>query len=324
MLKLAYSQFGNPAAVVHPAEAGVPEPGAGEVRLRMVRSPIHNHDLATIRGIYGVRPQLPATGGSELLGVVDAVGPNVSGIAQGARVACTTRGAWAQYVLAPASSLVPVPEAVPDNEAAQLISMPLSAMVLLDDLRVRAGDWIVQNAANGAVARIVDAEARSRGINVIGLVRSEETAQQLREFGAQHVVVTQGDWPKRVREVTGGAPVVRAIDSVAGSGTLELQRLLGEGGELIVFGALSGEAMRLDPGLMIERQLIVRGFWMTALGKHPDGGARLAKAMQRVVELAARRELPLAVAGEYALTDVRDALIAAESPGRNGKVLLTP
>lgn len=321
MIALRYSEFGEPAGVVAPVEIPTPEPAAGQARLRMVRSPIHNHDLATIRGVYGAKPRLPAIPGSELLGIVDAVGDDSSAIKTGMRVACTTQGAWAEYTLAPTGSLIPVPDAITDDLACQLIAMPMSALVLLDELHVSAGDWIVQNAGNGAVGRILMREATKRGINVIGLVRSEETARQLREFGAPHVVVTEGEWIKHVHEITKGAPIVRAIDSVAGPHSMELQRLLADRGELIVFGGLAGQAMRLDPSLMISRELVARGFWMSAWGRHPENAPRMMQAIGRIFELAVNGELPLSVGGVYPLSDARTAIKAAETPGRTGKIL---
>lgn len=313
MIALQYEAFGEPAELLRPAEVAMPEPAAGLVRVQMVRSPIHNHDLATIRGVYGVRPRLPAIGGSELLAVAD-----------GKRVVCSAQGAWAGYALARADSLIPVPDAIGDDNACQLLAMPLSALILLDELRVSSGDWIAQNAANGAVGRILLREAAARGINVVNLVRSEETAQHLRAFGARHVVVTQGRWLDDVREVTGGAPIVRAVDSVAGAQSMLMQRLLAPRGELIIFGGLAGEPMRLDPSLMISNETIVRGFWMTAFMQREENRPRIAAAMKRVFELAMQGELPLATAGVYSLSEVREAVVASEAPGRTGKILFKP
>ncbi len=324
MIALQYSTFGEPTEVVTPVDLPRPEPGSGQTRLRMVRSPIHNHDLATIRGVYGVKPKLPAIPGSEMLGIVDAIGEDDSGIQKGMRVATITQGAWAHYALAATAQLLPVPESIEDDLACQLLAMPLSALVLLEELRVSVGDSIVLNAANGAVGRILIREATKRGINAIGLVRSEETARQLREFGAPHVVVTEGDWAKHINEITKGAPVVRAIDSIAGTHSMELQRILGQRGELIVFGGLAGQAMRLDPGLMISRELVVRGFWMTAWSRRPENASRMAHVTQRVFELAELGELPLSVCAVYSLNDASAALKAAETPGRGGKVLFKP
>ncbi len=324
MIALQYSQFGNPLDVLAAVDIDSADPGAGQVRLRLLRSPIHNHDLATIRGVYGVKPELPAIGGSEMLGIVDAVGVDAPNVNEGARVVCGTQQAWAEYALAPASALIPVPESIADDQACQLLAMPLSALVLLDELGVQSGDWIVQNAANGTVGRILVREATHRGINVVSLVRSEETAQQLRDFGAPHVVVTEGEWTARVNEIVSGSPIVRVVDSVAGSQSIHLQHLLAKGGELIVFGGLAAEPMRLDPGLLISREQHVRGFWMTAWMKRPENASRMTSAMHRVFELALAGDLPISAAGVYSLSESYAALTAAQAPGRSGKILFKP
>jgi len=135
MQALTHSAFGEPAAVISLAEIPKPEPGPGEVRLRMLRSPIHNHDLATIRGVYGYKPKLPATAGTEMIGIVDACGEGVSQPAVGTRVAYLSRWGWAEYVVATASQCVPIPDGISDDMGAQMLAMPFSAVVLLDELR---------------------------------------------------------------------------------------------------------------------------------------------------------------------------------------------
>ena len=79
MRSVVFERFGEPSEVLDTAERPIPQPGPGEIRVRLVLSPIHNHDLWTIRGTYGVKPALPATGGTEALGIVDALGEGVSG-----------------------------------------------------------------------------------------------------------------------------------------------------------------------------------------------------------------------------------------------------
>src|SRR5579862_1731331 len=97
MIALQFASFGQPTDVVAPKDIDKPEPGKGEIRLKLVLSPIHNHDLATIRGTYGIKPPLPAVGGSEMVGVVDAIGEGVTGISPGQRMTTMLRGAWAQF-----------------------------------------------------------------------------------------------------------------------------------------------------------------------------------------------------------------------------------
>ncbi|MBV8490911.1 MAG: zinc-binding dehydrogenase [Candidatus Eremiobacteraeota bacterium] len=322
MKALEFATFGEPVDVIALADAPTPEPPAGHVRLKLVRSPIHNHDLATIRGVYGVKPPLPAIGGTEMLGIVDALGDGAGNVTVGQRVAAMTRGAWAEYALVPATGLVPLPDAISDDAGAQLLAMPLSAVVLFDTLAVKAGDWIVQNAANGAVGRILMRVAQDAGVNVINLVRRQSAADELASYGAKHVVIASDDaWPQRVRELAGSAEIVRAVDSVCDAQSMPLNRLLAPFGEHVIFGALSGRALALDPGALIFGQTVVRGFWMSAWMTAASDADRL-QAMQRVFGLAMQGQLPLPVASVHPLADAAAALKAAETPGRPGKVLL--
>ncbi|PTT35108.1 alcohol dehydrogenase, partial [Stenotrophomonas sp. HMWF022] len=179
-----YSTFGNPADVLAVADAALPEPGPGEVRIRTVLASIHNHDLLTVRGLYGYKPTLPATGGSEALGVIDALGEGVDGLQIGQRVAAASvHGTWAEAFIAPARMVIPMPESIPDEMAAQLIAMPLSALMLLEFLHVEPGQWVVQNTANGAVGKSLAMLATARGVHVANLVRNAEAVAQLQALG---------------------------------------------------------------------------------------------------------------------------------------------
>lgn len=323
MNALTYSRTGEPVEVLSIADVPPPSPPPGTVRIRMVRSPIHNHDLMTVRGLYGIKPALPAVAGSELLGIVDACGEGVTHLGQGQRVATITAGAWAELVLTPAKACVPIPDALSDEVACQLLAMPMSALVLLDELRVDPGAWIVQNAAAGAVGKILVRLAQARGVNVVNLVRSRASADELLAVGARHVVVGDDDaWPTRILEIAGG-PVARVIDSVCDRTAVALQRLLAKHGEYVIFGALAAEGPRFDPGAFISNELVMRGFWMTAWTARASDAARMS-ALERIFALALADELPLPVAAVYPLADAAEALAKAQRPGRAGKVLFRP
>ena len=188
-----YNAFGAPAEVLHLAERPVSEPGPGEIRGRMVLSPIHNHDLWTISGEYGVKPPLPAIGGTEALGVVDKLGEGVTTPAVGQRVtASSIVGAWAEYFIARAAAVVPVPDAISDEVACQLIAMPLSAMMALVDLGVKPGQWMIQNAATGAVGKTLAMIAKAKGIHVVNIVRRREGVAELGKLGIEQCGVDRG------------------------------------------------------------------------------------------------------------------------------------
>src|SRR3546814_3865264 len=124
MRSAIHHQFGDPTNVLVPGDSPLPEPAPGEVRIRMQLAPIHNHDLLTVRGQYGYKPALPAIGGSEGLGVVDALGAGVEGLSVGQRVAAASgRGTWAEYFVAPARMVVPMPDARSEEHTSELQSL---------------------------------------------------------------------------------------------------------------------------------------------------------------------------------------------------------
>jgi NADPH2:quinone reductase len=322
MRSVVLKRFGHPREVLAVEDRPVPEPGPGQIRLKTVLSPIHNHDLAIIRGVYGYKPTLPAIVGSEALGVVDRLGPGVEHLAVGQRVAAMGQGAWAEYSLAAAATAVPVPPGVPDEGACQLVAMPFSAYLLIEDLALRPGEWMIQNAAGGAVGRIVNTLAREREIKVINLVRRQSSAGELAAEGVEHLLATDDpEWPSKVAAETGGAPVLRALDSVGGKAANDLMSVLAPGGVLVSFGALSGHSLSIDPGHLIFKQTTVKGFWASPRAAAASPADRV-RMVTDLVRLIAAGKLPLRVAATYELGEVAEAVVASETPGRLGKVAL--
>ena len=323
MRSVIYSSFGNPADVLQVAERSTPNPGAGQVRIKSTLSPIHNHDLWTIRGQYGYKPQLPAVGGTEVAGVIDAVGEGVGHLKPGQRVVVAgIYEAWADYVLAPAAGVVPLPDAISDETGCQLIAMPLSAVMLLEYLHLEPGQWFIQNTANGAVGKTLAMLAGARGINVVNLVRREAGIAELAEVGIGNAVSTESDgWKKQVRDIVGGAPLVAGVDSVGGDASGDIFGLLGENGTLVSFGAMSGELMRISSGDAIFKQATVKGFWASKIFE-VTSGADKARMIGELLRLAASGELKLPVEAIFDVGNVAQAAAASEKSARKGKVLL--
>lgn len=325
MRALIHSSFGDPRTVLSVEERPLPEPGPGQVRVRTLLATIHNHDLWTIRGTYGFTPELPARSGTEAVGVVDALGDGVTGLAPGQRVVTGgTFGVWAEYFVADAAGLIPVPDGLPDEAAAQLVSMPFSAVSLMRSLDLQPGDRMVQNAANGAVGRMVAQIGVARGIDVIGLVRRAEGVAELREQGIANVVATDGDgWRDEVADLTGGAPIVAGVDSVGGDASAEVVSLLAENGTMVVFGAMASPDMRIPSGDVIFKQLTIRGFWGSRVNRELDAETKKLLFGQLMGHVLAG-ELTLPVDGTYAFDDIAEAVAATMTAGRVGKVLLRP
>lgn len=323
MRSALHNEFGEPADVLTFGDSPVPEPGPGEVRIRMRLAPIHNHDLWTILGQYGYKPTLPAVGGSEGLGVIDALGEGVQGLAVGQRVtAASGRGTWAEAFVANARMVIPMPDAIPDEIAAQLVAMPLSALMLLEFLQVERGQWIVQNAANGAVGKTLAMLGAARGLRVLSLVRRDAGVEEMKAIGIGDVLSTaDANWKDAARRLLGDARAAAAVDSVGGEASADLVSLLGEAGTLVAFGSMGGEPMRIPSGDVIFRHLVVKGFWGSKVSRDMslDDKRRL---VGELLQRAAAGELRLPVDAVFDLEDAAQAAAASLRPGRGGKVLL--
>jgi NADPH2:quinone reductase len=325
MRALVQQKFGDPAEVLEVQEVPAPQPGPGEVLVRVLLSPVHNHDLWTARGTYGFKPEMPARSGTEFVGVVETLGEGVDGLAVGQRVASGgTFGAWAEFVVATAQTLIPVPDAIGDESASQLVSMPFSAIALLDSLELAEGDWFVQNAANGAVGRLVAQLAAARGIHVLGLVRRADGVAELRAQGIGDVVATDDDgWRDRVREIVGDAPIRAGVDSVGGAAAGDVVSLLAEGGRLVVFGAMASPTLEISSGDVIFKQVTVTGFWGSKVFPAMAAGKRAALLGELVTGIASGA-LTLTVEHVYSLEQIAEAARGNAAPGRRGKILLRP
>ena len=324
MRAVVADRLGGPS-VLQVKEVPTPEPGPREVRVRMLASPIHNHDLWTVRGSYGYKPDLPARAGTEAVGVVDALGAEVTGLEVGQRVVTGgTFGVWADYFVAKAGALMPVPEGLSDQTAAQLVAMPFSALSLLDTLDLQPGDWLAQNAANGAVGRLVAQLAQARGVKVLGLVRRAAGVDELGALGIEDVVATDTDgWRDRATQVTGGAPVRVGVDSVGGSATGDLVSVLAEHATLVVFGAMASSTVQIPSGDVIFKDVRVKGFWGSRVSADMAADKRAA-LMTELHERVASGSLVLPVEATYPFEQVADAARANATPGRTGKILLRP
>ncbi|WP_339760834.1 zinc-binding dehydrogenase [uncultured Sulfitobacter sp.] len=319
-----HDSFGEPIDVLNAVEVNKPTAGAGEVLIKMTLSPIHNHDLWTIRGNYGYKPELPgAIGGSEALGTIEAVGEGVDDAMIGKRVTIAgVHGTWAEYFVAPATGVLPLPDMISDVAGAQLIAMPFSAISLLETLRAKKGDWIIQTAANGAVGKIMVTLAKARGINLLNLVRRDEAVKELTDTGIENVLSTSdADWVQKSRDIIGAAGAASAIDSVGGDISADLVELLGLDGELVVFGTATGAPMPLSSGALIMKHITVKGFWGSRVSGDMDPEER-KRLITELVTLVAKGELVLEDGGVFDLDDVAKAMKAALTPGRAGKVMI--
>nr|WP_313973415.1 zinc-binding dehydrogenase [uncultured Psychrobacter sp.] len=325
MRSATYDHFGKPTEVLSLGDSPIPEPKANEVRVKTILASIHNHDLLTVRGQYGFKPEMPAIGGSEALGVIDAVGSEVKDLKVGQRVAAASvQATWAEYFVAAANMVFPIPDSLEDEMAAQLIAMPLSALMLLEFLEVESGQWVIHNAANGAVGKSLAMLAAARGVKTINVVRSSEAIKELEALDIKNNVNTEDDdWKAQVKSIIGDDKISAAVDSVGGENSGELLSLLGHGGTFAAFGAMSGKPMMLNPTNLIFKQATVKGFWgsKTSQEMNVENKQRL---IDELIERATSGKLHLPVEAVFNLADIKKAVDGKLQSGKSGKVLLKP
>lgn len=321
-----FAEFGEPERVLGTESVPTPQPAPGEAVVRMRVRPINPSDLSVVRGRYGDLPALPATPGLEGMGEVESLAEGVDSVAVGQRVVPLgiSPGTWAERIAVPAATLLPVPDAVSDEAAAQIVVNPLTAWVLItDELEVQPGEWLLQSAAGSTLGRVVLQLARARGFRTINVVRRHEQAQELLALGADEVIVSDREGiAERVREITDGEGVAKAIDAVGGDTGAGMAAALAARGTLIAYGRLSQEPMPLDTGLQIFRGTTIRGFWLARwFGEVSREHAE--RAIVTVLGMMADGAIDPPVEARYDLADVREAVAHAERPGRAGKVILT-
>lgn len=326
MRALRFHRHGTPADVLQIDDRETPEPGPGEVRIRLSHRPINPADLSAITGSYGSLRDLPATGGNEGMGTVDALGSDVSGLSVGQRVVkLGDAPTWQEAVVVTAEDALPVPNGLADAAAAQLFVNPLTAHLLLEAAPgLVPGSTLILTAGASTVSRIVTQMAVRRGLRPIAVVRSGEHRSALEALGATVVVADENSDAARaaLAEATGGSGAAAVFDAVAGdAGALALSAV-GDGGVHVVYGALSRSPLPVDPAALLYRGVVVRGVWRTRWFREaPRSVSR--PALAGLARDAAAGVFDLPVEATVDLADFGDALAAATARGRLGKVLLT-
>lgn len=323
MKTIQLEKTGQPADVLQVVQKPTPQPASGEILVKIIASPINPSDISFVQGRYGIRPELPSGAGFEGVGVVEAVGEGVR-LPVGSRVSFTGVGSWGEYVVVNQKAAIPLPDAIPDEIAAQLFVNPFTAWAMVEESGVQPGEWLMITACGSAYGKLVIQLCQKKGIKTIGTVRRDDLNEDLKKLGLNEVVNTETEnLPKRVLEITEGQGVKCVLDSVGGTTTEEAMKCVAQGGKLLIFGLLSQKNPRLDVGLMIFKEITIQGFWLTEWMRKADSQVR-AQVGQSVIGWLASGEVELPVEATYGLDDIAKAVQHADAPGRWGKVLLKP
>jgi NADPH2:quinone reductase len=299
----------------------LPEPKAGEVRIRVEAAGVNFIDTYQRSGLYPL--PLPFTLGMEAAGIVTAVGAGVTGFSPGERVvSARVSGAYADEAIVPAAHLVPLPEAVSSQQAAALLLQGLTAHYLAcDTYSLKPGDTALVHAAAGGVGLLLVQIAKLRGARVIGTAGSEDKAILAREAGADEVVLySKDDFAAAARRFTGGRGVDVVYDGV-GRDTFEGSlNSLRPRGMLASFGNASGPVAPFSPLLLSQKGSLY--FTRPTLVHYTRTTAELRSRTDDLFGWLAAGRLSVRIGASFPLAEAAEAHRALEGRKTTGKVVL--
>jgi NADPH2:quinone reductase len=309
--------------VLQLAELPIPEPGPGQVLIRVEAVGVNFIEIYFRKGVY--KAVLPLTPGSEAAGTVEELGPGVKGFAVDEVVASTSvLGSYAEYALVPAAQLVKVPAGLSPEQAAAAMLQGMTAHYLSHStFPLKAGQTALVHAGAGGVGLLLTQMAMRLGARVITTVSTPEKAKLSREAGASDVILyTKKDFETEVKRLTGGKGVDVVYDSVGKTTFDGSLNCLKPRGLLALFGAASGPVPPFDPILLNKKGSLF--ITRPSLTHYVATRAELEWRAGDVLNWVVKGELKLRTEFSYPLTEAAQAQTDMEARKTTGKVLLEP
>jgi len=322
MKAVRVEQFGGLEAL-KVVDLPLPEPGEGEARVKLEVIGVNFLDIYQRIGRY--QGTLPFTLGQEAAGTVDAVGPNVTEVKRGDRVAyAMVQGSYAEYAVVTAWRLVPIPAGVDASQAVAGMVQGMTAHYLtFSTYPLKAGETALVHAAGGGTGQLLVQVAKLRGARLIGTVSTEEKAQLAREAGADEVILyTQTDFESEVKRLTDSKGVDVVYDSVGKDTFDKSLNCLRRRGYMVLYGASSGAVPPLDPQVLNAKGSL----YLTRpyLGHYTADRAELSARANAVFNWIASGELKVRIDKTFPLAEVAEAHRYLEERKSKGKILLIP
>ena len=304
-------------------EVAVPEPGQGQALVRHTAVGVNFIDTYQRSGLYPV--PLPSGTGNEGAGVVEAVGPGVTAVKKGDRVAYTGQiGAYSEKRLVPAERLVRIPEGISDEQAASMMLKGMTVQYLIHrTYPVKKGDTVLWHAAAGGVGLIACQWLKALGATVIGTVGSDEKAKLAKAHGADHVInYSKENFVEKVKALTGGKGVPVVYDAVGKStweGSLDCLRPLGM---MVSFGNASGAVPPFNPGILSQKGslYLTRPTLFTYTASRQD----LEATSRSLFEVVKSGKVRIEITARYKLADAAQCHRDLEGRKTTGSVILLP
>src|SRR5437016_1670117 len=324
MRQLQLMAHGEPSDVIKLKTIAEPVLGQEEVLVSMEAAPLNPSDFLLIRGLYGVRPALPSSVGAEGVGRVIETGSKVDVALRGTRVLILPtyeQGTWADQVVVPVRNIVPMSTEADPVQLAMIGINPATAYVLLSRyVSLMPGDWIGQTAANSAMGQYIIALAKLAGVRTLNVVRREDAAEEVRQWGGDRVVLQGDNLHEDIERALDGKKLSLVLDTVGGTAVAALARSLKTGGSIVLYAVLSGQFPAISPKDLIYRDLSLHGFWLMNWIRNAPR-TEIQEIYQKLGDLVADGSLYAAVEHVYPLEQFKEAFTRSLRSHRGGKIL---
>ena len=352
MKALVFEKYGKAGNVLQLKDIPEPELGNGQVKVRMLLSPVNPSDIFnTIEGTYrnavgrtiwnhgrpehefsvdpeGERmiPQLPHIPGLEGVGIVVEAGKGLRAkFLLGKRVAVVgaAKGNWQEYNVVEDKQALPISSSLSDEQAASSFVNPVTAYLMVKEvLKCREGEYLIQSAANSELGKMVTRLGKEFGFKTINLVRNKDQAPHLKSLGANEVIdISSEDLKARVHQITDGMGVKYALDPVGGELGSSMLQCLGVGGKMVVYGTLSSQPLSFSARDLMTPLASIEGFFLTNWMADKSLFKKLS-VIRKVGKLVQKGVLGTETGQVFNIEDFQQAIEAVNQPGNKGKVLL--
>jgi NADPH2:quinone reductase len=308
---------------MHVAQAPKPGVRPGMVLIRVHAAGINFADVLFLRGEYLIQPRLPDIPGLEAAGVIEEVAPDVKEFKPGMRVAAFARKSYAEYCIAPASAVIPLPDFLSFEDGAAFPIQVLTAWHLLHTCyRTDTGKTVVVHAAAGGVGLVAVQIAKAAGARVIGTVSSDSKAAVARRHGADEIInYSTHDFAAETKRLTEGRGADLILDAVGKPTFAKGLECLAPFGQTILYGRAGGTPDPLDPSSLFDKSIKAGAFALPVVFQFPD---LMREGIKGSLALIRNGQLKIVIGKTFPLEQATEALSFIESRASVGKLLLIP
>lgn len=333
---IRYHEYGDPYEKLSLEQISLRDLAPKEALIELIASPINPADFGRVMGVYGSKAPLPATAGLEGVGRVIALGQSSSSSSNpqdaatskfqiGDRVTLPAdSGPWQTHLIANQNDLYSIPEFLSDAQAAMSWINPATAWLMLHKFTaLQAGDYLIQNAATGAVGKLVIQFAKQLGLKTISLVRNLDSTPQLKALGGDHVFLDDRQAAKEMKAVLGSTKPKLALNAVGAPSASLLAYCLADNSPIVTYGGMDRTPSTLPTGRLIFNNISYHGFWVSQWYANAPR-EEIETTRQSIFQIIEAAKIQTEVEATYPLTQFKEALAHSQKPGKKGKVLLTP